>query len=148
MNSESDARIMATGQYFLTADYSRSIAERVHQAVEAQGDMDYRVILNAAHGERNAARLDTFVKFGIPEKIRYKFVDHPWPFDVLIGGNSVMLALPYEIEECSYMAAVKIDDQKFVGCARMWFEKVLWLQAKAGSINPAKSPNPIGGADS
>lgn len=129
-NTDKDEDVLATGQYHLPESYFKYVAKRVHQAVRDGGDMKYYVILNEEKNKSDGMRSSAFEELGIAEKLVSKFVDRPWPFEALIGSNSVILALPQASKDQSFIVALKIDDKEFVGRARRWFNEVLWLQAK------------------
>ncbi len=133
--SDSD-HIKATGQYHaidgLSADYFAAIAERVQQAKRNRGDMEYHVILppkSFSDEAINDERAKAFLEAGVQDRLITRRAKHPWPFEILIGRHSMIIALCGGTKRQLYELAVKITDHDFVEKAGDWFGEVAWGSA-------------------
>ena len=130
-------KIKATGQYTvsdsLSQRYFEYVADRVAEAKKRDGSMEYHVVVaprESGESRGEDARLTAFGGLGIRDLLTMKSVEHPWPFEVLIGGHSVIIALLGGKAESKYEAAVKITDPVFSKEAAEWFRDVIWSKAK------------------
>jgi hypothetical protein len=138
--SDSD-KIRATGQYRpddqLSKQYFMTIANKVKRAKQNQGDMQYQVIMPARSGSDRESldeRRRVFKEEGIEDRLIIRYAKHPWPFEVLIGGRSMIIALLGAGEKPPYEVAIKITDSEFVEKVSEWFREVAWgEEANRGS---------------
>jgi len=130
-------KIKATGQYRagdgLSLAYFRHLAERVARAKKNEGSMEYDVAVASVEGgapSNDDARMKAFHEAGLDDRLNMRIVKHPWPFEVLIGGHSIIIALLSGDSTSKYEAAVKITDPGFVEDAADWFRDVVWASAE------------------
>jgi hypothetical protein len=129
-------RIKATGQYRfgdgLSHAYFQHVADRVARAKKNGGSMEYWVVV-ASTGVGKLSdddpRIMAFERANIRDKLQMRSVKHSWPFEVLIGGHSIIIALLSGDAKSKYEAAVKITDPDFVKNAADWFGDVVWADA-------------------
>ncbi|HEX4960165.1 MAG TPA: hypothetical protein VF173_04955 [Thermoanaerobaculia bacterium] len=127
--------IRATAQYFpaldqehkdLSADYPSFVAKTVKKAIAERGAMEYHVIV-ASDTDKNAQdRKDAFAAEGVSKKLFLKIRKQQWPFEVLIGGHSMNIAIPRIVNEKNYAVAIRVTDEEFVARAIEWYDDVLW----------------------
>jgi hypothetical protein len=133
---EDDDRIKATGQYRfgdgLSHAYFQRVADRVARAKKNNGSMEYWVVV-ASTGVGKLSdddpRIMAFKRGHIRDRLHMRSVKHSWPFEVLIGGHSIIVALLSGDVKSKYEAAVKITDPDFVKSAENWFGDVVWADA-------------------
>ncbi|HMG73273.1 MAG TPA: hypothetical protein VK582_07200 [Pyrinomonadaceae bacterium] len=132
--------INATSQYrkedALSEAYEKAIADRVKKAKENQGDMEYRLLISAisdSSSELEERRRKVFGEKEIGNRLAIKHAKEPWPFEVLIVGNSMIIALRGGRQRATYEVAVRINDPKFVEKASEWYREVGWGKADSDS---------------
>jgi len=136
-SSDDSARIKATGQHTATDSlshkYFEHLAERVAHAKKNKGTMEYHVVVSsgAREPEGEDPRVKLFRDRHIRDRLMIRTVAHPWPFEVLIGGQSMIIALVGGRNESKYEAAVRITDPAFTEKAAEWFHDVVWSGAEA-----------------
>lgn len=135
--------INATSQYrkedALFNAFERAIANRVKKAKENLGDMEYHLLISAITGLRSELEEISrkfFGKNGLGDRLVIKHAKQPWPFEVLIVGNSMIIALRGGRQRATYEVAVRINDPKFVEKALEWYSEVGWGQADSDSLEP------------
>jgi len=130
-------KIKATGQYRvgdgLSTGYFQHVAERVSKAQKNQGSMEYHVVVSSAEAgpsHEDDERVKAFSDANLRERLKMRGVKHPWPFEVLIGGHSMIIALLGGDTKSKYEIAVKITDPDFVEKASDWYREVAWEGAE------------------
>jgi hypothetical protein len=134
--------INATSQYrkedALSEAYEKAIADRVQKAKENDGDMEYRLLISAisdSSSELEERRRKVFDEKELGNRLAIKHAKQPWPFEVLIVGNSMIIALRGGRKRATYEVAVRINDPKFVEKASEWYREVGWGKADSDSEN-------------
>lgn len=129
-------KIMATGQYSykdeLPKTYFKKIVEKVSDAKAKGGAMQYQVVLPAVgdqYSDSTDIRKEVFKEAQVEERLTIRRASNPMPYEILIGGQSVIIALLGE-SRSDYQLAVKITDRDFVKHASEWFKDVPWANAK------------------
>jgi len=135
-------KIKATGQYRtgdgLSEDYFKYVASRVARAQQNKGGMEYHVVVAAQTSkpeEVEDERIRVFKGAHIQDRLRMRTARHPWPFEVLIGGHSMIIALLGGETKAKYEIAVKITDPEFVEKAAEWYREVAWEGAEKVNIS-------------
>ncbi len=129
--------IKATSQYSgtdaLSDRYFDALAEKISWAKSKSGygSMEYHVIVCSGFTAAADKRDRAFVAKNVTEKLKVRYIPHPWPFEVLIGGHSMNISLMGE--NGSYEAAIRITDPEFVEKAGEWFNDELWANASKAS---------------
>lgn len=138
-------KIKATGQYRvgdgLSSDYFLHVAERVARARNNQGSMEYHVVVHSPDFEGPKEvddRVKAFADAKVQDRIKLRSAAHPWPFEVLIGGHSMIIALLGGEDKSKYEIAVKITDADFVQKATDWYREIAW--EGADRIGPSAPP--------
>lgn len=139
-DSKDDDHITATNQYreedALSEAYEKAIADRVVRAKQNQGDMEYRLIMPArsdSTSELEDRRRKIFREKRIEERLIIKHAKQPWPLEVFIVGNEMIIALRGGSPRATYEVAVRINDPKFVEKASEWYREVGWGKADSDS---------------
>jgi hypothetical protein len=126
------AQVKATSQYHivegLSNNYLKKVANRVKRAKDNRGDMEYHVILSADMPSEKALqeREEAFKCAGVEDRLVVRYAKQPWPFEVLIGGHSMIIALLGGANRPTYDLAIRIKDPEFVEKASNWFGEVIW----------------------
>jgi hypothetical protein len=143
-DSKDNDNITATNQYreedALSEVYEKAIAERVEKAKKNEGDMEYRLIVPArsdSNSELEDRRRKIFREKQIEERLIIKHAKQPWPMEVFIVGNEMIIALRGGSQRATYEVAVRINDPEFVEKASEWYREVGWGKAdnNSGSQN-------------
>jgi len=135
-------KIKATSQYgssdALSPEYFKHLAQHVAEAKKKHGSMDYHVVVASPKGDKPRAedeRVKAFKNANIGERLIIRGVPHPWPFEVLIGGHSMIIALLGGDKEARYEVGIKITDPEFVEKAAEWYGATIWESAKKSEIH-------------
>lgn len=98
-------------------DYINLMAERLAKAKNENGELEYHLDMPAKTRSINE-RVKRSEIFKAPKP--------PWPFEVLIVGDSMIIALAGRRGEPIYEAAIQVTDPEFVRKASKWFNEVAW----------------------
>jgi hypothetical protein len=121
--------ILATAQYpddTLSPAYFAALASKVAGAKRLRGRMEYHVILSGdapAASEARKRRHEAFAAAKCEERMKPRYIKHAWPFELLIAGDSMIIAL--RGHRTTYEAVVTVTDAEFVRHASDWFDD-LW----------------------
>lgn len=146
-------KIRATSQYFagekdssesedpLSASYYNTIAERLKRA-RPGSSLEYQVILPAypiaSKGKFPESARQCFHDPAIAKRISTLYARGSWPFELLIGGKSMIIAFPGNTNRPTYEMAIVVTDDLFVQKANEWFLEVV----KRDTQNQLESSNP------
>ena len=118
----------ATSQYSSThpisEDYLNSMAETLYMGTKP------KTRGGSSGGGGSSGELEAksrlFSEKRIEDRLIAKRAKHPWPFEVLIVGNSMIIALRGGTNNQTYEAALRVTDSEFVSKASKWFNDVVW----------------------
>jgi hypothetical protein len=130
-----NAKIKATGQYRaydgLSRSYFEHLANRVVRAKRNHGTMEYfAVVASTPQGmKHHDQRVEIFSATNIVDRLHMRTINHTWPFEVLIGGHCMIIALRGGEMTDNYEVAVKVSDADFVETALNWYATEVWETA-------------------
>ncbi len=128
-----DGRIRATAQFVFKGGlkdvYYRSITSRLKQAVDSHRTLSYQVIVSERGSEEANIRRNAFFKEAdVESRFKIRTLKKSQPFDILLAGGNMILALSGHNEE-RYNLGFLITDPGSVTVTDKWFEEVLWESA-------------------
>jgi len=121
-----------------TEQIAHDVGRHVAEAKKKHGSMDYHVVVASPKGDEPRAddeRVKAFRDANVGERLIMRGVPHPWPFEVLIGGHSMIIALLGGDKEARYEVGIKITDPEFVEKAAEWYGAAIWESAEKFEIH-------------
>jgi len=124
--------IKATGQYRtqdgLSREYYQHLADRVAKAKKHHGSMALNVIVSLPMPDEREEdeHIRAFRDAKVEERLIMRFAQQRWPFEVLIGRRSMIIAVLGGEKKSKYEVGVRISDEAFVATASDWYRQVAW----------------------
>lgn len=149
-------RIRATSQYFpvigteshcgdpMSEVYFMTLAERLKRA-KPGSSIEYQVVLPASlQGKAFMAesKRKIFETLGVSGRVATLYARASWPFELLIGGRSMIIAFPGGTNQPTYEMAILVTDDIFVKKANEWFLEVVRKEAQTQGPAASSAPGP------
>lgn len=112
----------------LSEQYDKTLVGRVLRAKQNKGNMKYHLLVFGGPGSGAGSaeeRRRLFQEADIGERLFIRRAKHQWPFEVLIGGDTMIIALVGD----TYEVAVQVTDPDFIERASEWYKDIEWGEA-------------------